>query len=97
MDDTLLRQYAITIANSICSMSRTFGPTLDRWDFKLVQQPKVPFANELTVPNVTFTYKLNDEESAIKVLELLYDMLYGQKFNFKDSDHGVYLICYILS
>ncbi|MBN4071508.1 hypothetical protein JYT72_03240, partial [Crocinitomix catalasitica] len=60
----LLREYAITIANLVTAMTRDFGPSLDRWDFMLVAEPKIPFASEPKVPNVTFTYKLKSEENA---------------------------------
>lgn len=95
MKDELLRQYAIVIADSICSMCRGFGPSLDKWKFMIVAQPKIPFANETTTPNITYTYKLHDDAEAKKTLTAVYRLIFDKEYEFTDSDFGQYLICYL--
>jgi|GEM_PF-2721889 len=96
MEEQILRKYAITIANLVTTMTKSFGPNLDKWKFMLVSEPKIPFANETKVPNVTFTYKLKSEENAKFVLGLLINMLYGTEYIFNVTDNGPYLICYLI-
>lgn len=95
MNDELLRQYAIVIANSVCSVSRGFGPSLDKWRFMLVQQPKIPFANDTKIPNITYTYKFHDDSQAKEMLEAVYRLIFNKEYEFSDSDFGQYLICYL--
>jgi hypothetical protein len=94
MNDELLRQYAIIVADTICSISRGFGPQLNEWNFMLVEQPKIPFANESKVPNITHTYKLHDNAEARKMLTIVYRLIFDKEYEFSDSDYGQYLICY---
>ena len=95
MDDELLRQYALTIANTVSVMTRGFGPRLDQWDFMLVSQPKIPFANETAVPNITYTYNFETNEKASAVVQMLHEFLYGTPYEPKGSDNGCYLICFV--
>ncbi|MFA7274563.1 MAG: hypothetical protein WC044_11890 [Crocinitomicaceae bacterium] len=94
MNEDLLRHYAMMIANTVMTMSRGFGPRLDQWCFMRVTEPKIPFANESKVPNITFTFNLETDNNAQEVLELIYEFLYDQGYKSLDSEFGHYLICY---
>lgn len=94
MKKELLRPYALTIANTIMTMSRGFGPRLDQFDFMLVTQPKVPFATDENVPNITFTFNLETDENAKEVLRLLHEFLFNVDYQPQESEFGHYLICY---
>lgn len=87
-------QYVWTIGDNIIRHDRNFGAKLDKWKFMLTNQPKVPFANEAKIPNITFTYDFKTAESARNALSNLYQMLWGKPYPFDGTEFGQYLICY---
>ena len=87
-------KYAWTIAHNIICHDRFFGCSLDKWEFMLVPQPKIPFATEDLTPNITFTYNLVDEDTAKYILNEVSLTLYNQEHKLSSADFGNYLICF---
>src|ERR1044071_4397606 len=87
-------QYVWTIGDSLFRHERNFGIKLDKWKFMLANQPKVPFANETSIPNITFTYNFKSEEAARTALNDLFRMLWSKPYPFDGTEFGKFLICY---
>ena len=95
MEEEDYNKYVWTIAHNIICHERFFEVSLDKWQFMLVPQPKVPFADENNIPRITFVYDFLDDQKANKALKDIYQLIFGVEFQFKDSDHGRYVICYV--
>ena len=93
-DKEAFDKYVWTIGDGIFRHDRNFGAKLDKWKFMLVEQPKIPFANETLIPKITFTYNFVTEEYARQALSDVYSMILGKAYDFKENDIGRYLICY---
>lgn len=61
----------------------------------IVAQPKIPFANDSKIPNITFTFKFNSDEETREAMKILYKLLFDSEYYFNQSDFGSYLICYL--
>jgi hypothetical protein len=95
MKEELLRQYAITIANTITDISRGFGISINQWNFMTVSEPKIPFANSEIAPDITLTFNLESDSDTKEVLRILIEILFKGNYNPAESYSGHYLICFL--
>lgn len=93
MDEEAIQDYIQTIVDCI-NRHHHLGALVSRWQFMLVTQPKVPFASEPHVPNITLTYDLVNDATARRILNDVHQALFDFPYPFRENDNGKYLICY---
>ncbi|MCO6499320.1 MAG: hypothetical protein J5I47_02965 [Vicingus serpentipes] len=94
MSTNATEDYIHLITNVIYAHTKYFEMDIDKWEFMIVSQPKIPFSNEPKVPNITHTYNLNNEDLAKRIVNAVHNNLYGIPYEMKENDNGNYLICF---